>query len=603
MRFKPLAIQVLQQILLYAVLFWLVVSAIRAGFMFYQGEQRQAQIPDTVSRLYMPLLAQSVWDIEIPNMQKELATISALPGVASVRLDTRLGQHLSYQNQEHAGDRITPYPLDVHLPHDPKDSLGTLTLFLSNTPIHREIVGDLVSSMTQRVLDFAALAMLIVFVLRRRFVQPVQQLAAAVRAFTPGEPVPPLRLQHNQGVRDEMTQLLESFNAMSASINAHLAERQRYETELTLARDQLAERVDERTAEFERLLRFQTLIAAISSRFINIPLSEIDDAMNEALAQIGGFMDVDRCYLIGVDSEQVVSMVHEWAADGVDIRAEGLDFAPLASRPGLYATLMRDGVLNLPHCRTHPSFALAETPPTVQSVLQIRIDYLGSPVGVFGWDMVRFERVWQGEDLIQARLLGEMFANMIMRCQQLQRLKETRQKLEEANAHLARMALSDSLTGIANRRHFDEEKRHAFDKARRKGEPFSLILLDIDFFKEYNDLYGHQAGDQCLKQLASVLVATFVYPGELPARIGGEEFAILLPGMNAELAQKRAEQLRVAVEEMALPHERSRTAPHVTVSLGVSSLDNLRHQSIDQMIAEADAALYRAKAAGRNCIG
>jgi diguanylate cyclase (GGDEF)-like protein len=603
MRFKPLALQVLQQILLYAVLFWLLVSATRAGFMFYQGQRHLEQIPETVSSLYMPLLAQSVWNIDTSSTQKQLATISALPDVDAVLLDTRLGQHLRYDNRLNTHDRHKIFQLDVNLNRHNAESLGTLTLYVSTTHIRKEIVSDLLSNMAQRVLDFAALGLLIVFILRRRFVQPVQQLVRAVRAFKPGETLLPLRLQLPTGHHDEMTQLLESFNTMRANINSHQAERQRYETELTNTRDQLAHSVKGRTAELDHLLRFQTLISAISSRFINIPLADIDHAMNEALAQIGAFMQVDRCYLIGVDQSLVVSMVHEWAANGIKSGTDGLDFAPLASRPGLFASLMREGVLNLPHCQAQAQTETLLPGAEVQSVLQIRIDYLGSPVGVFGCDMVRCQRQWQSAELVQARLLGEMFANMIMRCQQLQKLSETQKKLQEANAHLARMALSDSLTGLANRRHFDEEKRQAFDKAKRNGDAFSLIFIDIDSFKEFNDHYGHQAGDDCLRRLAQVLVSIFSYPGELPARVGGEEFAILLPGMDQLAALKRAEQLRLAVWDLNIEHLYSRAAPRVTISLGAIGLDCTHHQSVDQMIAEADAALYRAKSAGRNCIG
>lgn len=603
MRFKPLAIQVLQQILLYAVLFWLMVSTVRAGLMLYQGQQRLEKIPDTVNTLYMPLLAQSVWDVEQATTQRVLTSISALTGVDTVSLDTRLGQHLRYDKPGFAGEHHNIYHLDVHLNRANRESLGTLTLYVSNTPVRREVVNDLLSSMTQRVLDFAALALLIIFILRRRFVLPVQQLAHAVRAYKPGEPSPPFRLAAASNVRDEMTLLLESFNSMRNSINSHLTDRQRYELELTNARDQLVRNVEERTAELDRLLRFQTLISNISTRFINIPLDGVDLAMDEALEQIGRFMEVDRCYLVGVNDVQIVSMVHEWTAAGIETGSEGLDFAPLASRPALFSALMREGVLNLPRCRSIPAFSGETARSEVQSVLLIRIDYLAQPVGMFGCDMIRRERDWRDEELVQARLLAEMFANMIIRRQQLTTLSATQQQLEEANTHLSRMALSDSLTGLANRRHFDEEKRQAFDQARRKDSPLALIMLDIDYFKEYNDRYGHQAGDQCLRQLAKVLVSEFDYPGELAARIGGEEFAILLPGMDLDGARHRAEQLRQAICFLNIPHSSSHTSDRVTVSLGVAGMDPLRHQSVEQMIADADAALYRAKAAGRNCIG
>lgn len=603
MRFKPLAIQVLQQILLYAVLFWLMVSTVRAGLLLYQGQQRLEKIPQTVNSLYMPLLAQSVWDVEMATTQRVLASISALTGVDAVALDTRLGQHLRYDKPEQAREHHNIYRLDVHLSRAGQESLGTLTLYVSNTPLRREVLNDLISSMTQRVLDFAALALLIIFILRRRFVLPVQQLAHAVRAYKPGEPSPPFRLASNSNLRDEMTLLLESFNSMRNSINSHLTDRQRYEVELTEARDQLARNVEERTAELDRLLRFQTLISAISTRFINIPLDGVDLAMDEALEQIGQFMEIDRCYLVGVDEAQVVSMVHEWSASGIESGREGLDFAPLASRPALFSALMREGVLNLPRCRSVPGLTADLPHGDVQSVLMIRIDYLGKPVGLFGCDMIRNERDWRDEELVQARLLAEMFANMIIRRQQLTALSATQMQLEEANTHLSRMAMSDSLTGLANRRHFDEEKRQAFDQARRKNEPLALIMLDIDYFKEFNDRYGHQAGDHCLRQLARVLVGEFDYPGELAARIGGEEFAVLLPGMDQEGAMRRAEQLRQAVCYLNIPHASSHTSDRVTISLGVVGMNPLQHQSIEQMIADADAALYRAKAAGRNCIG
>ncbi|MBV8047980.1 MAG: diguanylate cyclase [Paludibacterium sp.] len=603
MRFKSLALQVLQQILFYAVLFWLVVSAVRAGMLFYQGQKRLAEIPGTVNALYMPLLAQSVWDVELPTIQQELASISAINGVEAVTLETRLGQRLHYRSPHASGGHHNIYRLDVRLNRDGAESLGTLTLYVSNTPVQREIASDLITSMAQRTLDFMALALLIIFILRRRFIMPVQQLAQAARAFVPGEPAPPFRLQYQTELEDEMTQLLASFNAMRSSINTHLAERERYETALKEARDELANRVEERTARLDQLLSFQQLISAISSRFINIPLDEVDEAMDGALAQIGTFMEVDRCYLIGVDHLQVVSMVHEWQADGVAAGVEGLGFAPLSDRPALFATLLREGVLNIPHCRQIPIAAQESTPSDIESLLMIRIDHLDQPVGVFGCDMVRRARQWRAEELVLVRLMGDMFANMIIRRQQLHALSETQQQLEEANAHLARMALSDSLTGLANRRHFDEEKRQAFDKARRKNEPFALIMLDIDFFKEYNDRLGHQAGDQCLRQLAALLTSFFTYPGELPARIGGEEFAVLLPGLDHLEVRKRAEALRMAVWALNLAHPGSRIADRITISLGTAAIDAERHSSIDQMIADADAALYRAKASGRNCTG
>jgi len=602
MRFKPLAIQVLQQILLYAVLFWLLVSATQAGFTYYEGQQRLQQIPRSVAEHYIPFLAGPIQAGDTRSIQRQLAVICTLPGVEEVKLDTLSGLHLREQRAHDTHVSHTRFELNIMPQHRQlRDSVGTLTVQVSHAQIRKQIISELLSNLAQRVLDFTALALLLVIILRRRFVLPVQQLAKAVRAFSPGETLAPFRLKQPSSYTDEMTQLLESFNAMRASINSHLLDRMRFETELLGTRDQLSLKVQERTEELNQLLCFQTLISSISSRFINIPLVEVSEAMSQALAQIGDVLQVDRCYLIGIDQAQMVSMVHEWAREGVSTGKDGMDFAPLAARPGLYATLMRDGVLNLPDCRQATNTATEET-SRQQSVLMIRIDYQGNPVGIFGCEMEQRQRNWKDKELVQAKLLGEMFASMIIRSQQLHTLEETQKKLQQANTHLARMALSDGLTGLANRRHFDEEKRQIFDMAIRKDEPFSLILLDIDYFKEFNDHYGHQAGDSCLQSLAEVLVSMSAYPGELAARIGGEEFAILLPGLDNASGQQRAEQLRQAVNKLQIPHHYSRAEPYVTISQGGVTLQRNRHQSIDQMVAEADAALYRSKAAGRNSV-
>lgn len=601
MRFKPLALQILQQILLYAVLFWLVASVLRAGLSFYQGQQRLDHLPVTVRALYLQGLAQGLQHHEAATVHKVMAAIGTLPGVESVQLETPQGRQTLDIRSESTRERLAGhvrYRLEIPSLAAATAPAGVLTLQVSSLPIRQEIIDDLISSMAQRVLDFAALALLLVYVLRQRFVLPVQFLAQAVRAFRPGEPASALRPPAATAFTDEMTVLEESIRSMQASIHHHLADRQHYEAELTEARDRLAERVEARTAELDRLLQFQTLIAAISSRFINIPLSEIDEEMQRALAQTGHFMAVDRCYLIGVDDHQTVSLVNEWTAAGVE-GPTGLDGAEPVARPALFAALLRDGVLNLPCCRDLPAFAgRAE----VSSLLQLRIDHLGAPVGIFGCDMVRAERSWQEEELVQARLVGELFANMILRRRQLQTLEQTQQQLRLANADLARLALSDGLTGLANRRCFDDMKHRLFEAARRDNQPLAVIMLDIDFFKEYNDRFGHPAGDTCLQRLSRELSVRFSQPGELTARIGGEEFAVLLPGCGQAAATERANQLCEAIRNLNIAHPDSRAADRVTVSIGVGGMDPGRHDGIEALLTETDRALYRAKARGRDCV-
>ncbi|MBA4423570.1 MAG: hypothetical protein C0390_10830 [Syntrophus sp. (in: bacteria)] len=165
---------------------------------------------------------------------------------------------------------------------------------------------------------------------------------------------------------------------------------------------------------------------------------------------------------------------------------------------------------------------------------------------------------------------------------------------------LNRLSRHDGLTGIANRRHFDEYFQQEWKRALREETSLSLIMCDIDFFKNYNDTYGHQAGDDCLRAVAGVLQKGLRRPGDLLARYGGEEFIVVLPGTLREGVLAVAESLRRAVEALAIPHNKSAAAPVVTICLGVSITLPGPGDSPADLLAAADSALYKAKEEGRN---
>ncbi|WPC03809.1 diguanylate cyclase [Pseudomonas benzenivorans] len=164
---------------------------------------------------------------------------------------------------------------------------------------------------------------------------------------------------------------------------------------------------------------------------------------------------------------------------------------------------------------------------------------------------------------------------------------------------LREMAFVDGLTGIANRRQFEERLELEFRRCRRSGSPLALLMIDVDFFKPYNDRYGHQAGDECLRQLASLLRASMSRPGDLVARYGGEEFVFLLPETDEAGARVIAQRLVDAVRRLNLEHLDSHVAPVVTISIGVAVLGADSSDSCEALIALADAQLYRAKKQGR----
>ena len=178
--------------------------------------------------------------------------------------------------------------------------------------------------------------------------------------------------------------------------------------------------------------------------------------------------------------------------------------------------------------------------------------------------------------------------------------KKTEAALQQANKLLTQMAMYDGLTRVANRRHFDTKLEEEWRRVMRTSKPLSLIIFDIDFFKRYNDTYGHQAGDVCLQTVAKSLLTFFKRPGDLLARYGGEEFVVILPETDAEGATILAEMIRLQILELKIVHEASSVCNYVTVSCGVSSTVPTRLTTPHILLEAADKALYKAKESGRN---
>ena len=181
----------------------------------------------------------------------------------------------------------------------------------------------------------------------------------------------------------------------------------------------------------------------------------------------------------------------------------------------------------------------------------------------------------------------------------LQELTVKAKALESANTELTELSVSDALTGLANRRRFDDVLETQWQRALQTTDPIAVLMIDVDRFKEYNDHYGHQDGDSCLQIIASTLKNHINRSSDILARYGGEEFSIVLPSCKLADACRIAEQVRHAVEALNISHEDSPTGT-VTVSVGVASATPVKEESADLLLRQADSALYRAKRAGRN---
>lgn len=174
--------------------------------------------------------------------------------------------------------------------------------------------------------------------------------------------------------------------------------------------------------------------------------------------------------------------------------------------------------------------------------------------------------------------------------------------LERVNVQLAHLSTTDGLTGIANRRQFDQTLLNEWQRSARSQQPLSLLMVDIDYFKRYNDRYGHLVGDECLRRVARILASCVMRSGELVARYGGEEFALLLPGTDVNEANVVAQRCNEEMANARIIHDDSPVAPWLTVSIGVATATATQNLLPETLVERSDVALYRAKDSGRACV-
>ena len=202
----------------------------------------------------------------------------------------------------------------------------------------------------------------------------------------------------------------------------------------------------------------------------------------------------------------------------------------------------------------------------------------------------------QGLNLGAVDYIAKPFNRAIVRAR-----VHTHMSLKRKTDLLEQIALLDGLTGIPNRRYFDEQLQREANRSLRQEKSLSVLMMDIDHFKDFNDHYGHGAGDQCLQKVAETLKTTLLRPADMIARYGGEEFVALLPGTDASGAGEVAEKLRTAIAELAIPHEHSSASSVVTLSIGCATYSPQDPEEVlDGLLKSGDEALYSAKKTGRN---
>ena len=364
----------------------------------------------------------------------------------------------------------------------------------------------------------------------------------------------------------------------------------------------------ERTAEFQAETMsavdkdFGLMISVISMQLINSTPDQSQTHIEHALALLGRGGSKDRCYVFEFSAAlDEMSNTYEWTNEGISAHQSELQSISAEAMPYFFKQMQEQGLVLVSDAAALPEhageFRAELLRENIRSMMAVGMYMERKLIGFVGCDLVNRATEWKQSDIRQMRLVADMIANTIARHRTEAQLKATEAKLREANAKLAQLARQDSLTGLLNRRGLDECFETELRRAIRNQHTLTIIMVDIDHFKQLNDTRGHLFGDQILIAVATILAKNFKRSGEYVARFGGDEFMIVCPQTEPHELQRQAEKV---LQEVRALKQSSPAA--VSVSIGMLSVVPEPSTNTDDLMRAVDNAVYAAKQDGRDCI-
>ena len=555
-------------------IFWMAVACgglaifVQTLSIYHEESQRFHMLIGRIGQTHVPLLEMGLWDLELDTLQQQLQQIGDQPEIAQVVLESTTGLTLSAGHEAHADSPDAR--LRIPHPRNEQQALGELLIY-ANPALLRQTVGYAAGARIFEITVFTALICLVIaYHLHSELGRSLRRIARYAAILSPGRQVAPLKLRRPvRDWHDEIDLVAAGFEQLRQGLQHYADERDRVMAQLAVERDQLDGRVARRTAALQRINGYLDIFSRTLMQGIHLPLGGYEQALHQALQELADYVGASGCGLAESLYSEPWHWRVFWSVDGqppYDLQHFALETDPQ------YEDWLMD-----PQVRDISAYGI--TALQGGRLLVFRGAYTPS---IKALDERRYQK-----------MAAEMLFSLLERWLHVQQLELSRQELE-------RLSRSDPLTGLANRRHFDEYYHQEVCRALREELPLSVLMMDVDHFKSYNDHYGHGRGDDCLIQVGACLKQLFCAEA-LPARLGGEEFAVLLPGVGLAQAQVEAETLRLAILDLAIAQERSPLG-RVTVSVGFAALNQEHYQKKTGygLLDQADKALYIAKQQGRN---
>ncbi len=369
---------------------------------------------------------------------------------------------------------------------------------------------------------------------------------------------------------------------------------------------ELEEKVLYRTSELEYRTQFVSLLSKLSNSFIAMQANETDKKVSNALAAIGDFCKFDQIHLYLYNQNTTLPMyTYVWhRLSKISTHNQQNDSIATENYHWVESLIQDESLIQFSSLQEISKNLLElrrffEKNNFMSGVL-IRLKGKQKNLGFVAFDTTTTAREWADSELTLLNIAGEMITSALESSSNIIQLQATQQKLIQANSKLKVKVHLDGLTGIHNRAYFDEHFPLEVDRARRHKREISIMFIDIDNFKSYNDNYGHIKGDSALIRTAKCLQDTIKRGGEYVVRYGGEEFVIILPETDVQRARNIGASLCKAVRELNIKHDFSDTATILTISVGIATIKVTSSILNEAILNSADKALYQAKENGRN---
>ena len=384
-----------------------------------------------------------------------------------------------------------------------------------------------------------------------------------------------------------------------------LQDLRKHENRLT----QIFQEFESTTKALNQRIEFDALLNDCSNQLLSCHPEEFVSVMEKALQSIGEFLSFDHCFILKFSNDfSQGSLWAEWRRS-VSLMQPFTKLFPIPESDIFLKAFSKTKTLVLSNSEEQSPeytalFNLAQK-MSPNGFISSRITPIqnenDSPAGCIGFSVLDPSHQPSESRIALLNTVTQLLINAWGRHQLILKSRDTEQELMNANRILSQQAFHDALTGLPNRRAFDHGLLQEFDRAQRHNSSVCLLMCDIDFFKHYNDHFGHSGGDHCLQQVARILQRTFNRAGELCTRFGGEEFAIVLPSINQQEATEQAQRLLQNLMNAKIPHAPSSHQDYLTISIGIAKFSEAQpYKDVQALICAADKALYFAKENGRN---